>query len=430
MNAQTAARQTSAPQTPSLPHAKPEALGLSTVGLQRMSDAFKREIDKGTVPGVTVLVARRGQIGWFEALGKQSPDGRRPDGARHDLPHLLDDQADRLGRHHDAGRGRALHPQRPRCKIHPGICRLQGRRRKQRQARARAGEAADDGAGPAAAHVGPDLRPHRQRPCATALPAVTAAQPQDHQRRTRDHAGRHAADLPARRGMELQPLHRHPRTHHRSHLRQVARRVPDRTDPGAAANDRNRIPYRRSECRPPRRTIRDRSLERRQGAALQHAGKAGHGIRRRRTGFDHDGLCAVQPDAAQRRYARRQQDHRPQDAGADGVQSSRPRSQDRLSLDAGRSRLRSRLRGPHPSGHGAVHGIGRPVLLERNGRNILLDRPGGRHVHRVHDAGSRPARIYPFDAAKPGLCGGGVGLRSENPRCNCTSGVRGNACPG
>ena len=65
MNAQTAARQTSAPQTPSLPHAKPEALGLSTAGLQRMSDAFKREIDKGTVPGVTVLVARRGQIGWL-----------------------------------------------------------------------------------------------------------------------------------------------------------------------------------------------------------------------------------------------------------------------------------------------------------------------------------------------------------------------------
>ena len=66
MNAQTAARQTSAPQTPSLPHAKPEALGLSAVRLQRMSDAFKREIDKGTLPGATVLVARRGQIGWFD----------------------------------------------------------------------------------------------------------------------------------------------------------------------------------------------------------------------------------------------------------------------------------------------------------------------------------------------------------------------------
>ncbi|MGY3358092.1 CubicO group peptidase (beta-lactamase class C family) [Bradyrhizobium sp. GM0.4] len=43
-----------------------------------MSDAFKREIDKGTVPGVTVLVARHGQVGWFEALGKQSPTGAAP----------------------------------------------------------------------------------------------------------------------------------------------------------------------------------------------------------------------------------------------------------------------------------------------------------------------------------------------------------------
>jgi CubicO group peptidase (beta-lactamase class C family) len=78
MNAQTAARQTSAPQTPSLPHAKPETLGLSAVRLQRMSDAFKREIDKGTMPGVTVLVARRGQIGWFDAIGRQSPAASAP----------------------------------------------------------------------------------------------------------------------------------------------------------------------------------------------------------------------------------------------------------------------------------------------------------------------------------------------------------------
>jgi CubicO group peptidase (beta-lactamase class C family) len=78
MNAQTAAKQTSAPQTPALPHAKPEQLGLSSVRLQRMSDSFKREVDKGTIPGVTVLVARRGQIGWFDAIGRQSPTGAAP----------------------------------------------------------------------------------------------------------------------------------------------------------------------------------------------------------------------------------------------------------------------------------------------------------------------------------------------------------------
>jgi CubicO group peptidase (beta-lactamase class C family) len=78
MTAQTAARQAAIPQTPPLPQAKPEALGLSPVRLQRMSDAFKREVDKGTAPGFTVMVARRGQIGWFDAIGRQSPAASEP----------------------------------------------------------------------------------------------------------------------------------------------------------------------------------------------------------------------------------------------------------------------------------------------------------------------------------------------------------------
>jgi len=78
MTALAATKPAYAPQTPPLPEAKPESLGLSPTRLQRMSDAFKREIDKGTVPGVTVMVARRGQIGWFEALGRQSPAASAP----------------------------------------------------------------------------------------------------------------------------------------------------------------------------------------------------------------------------------------------------------------------------------------------------------------------------------------------------------------
>ena len=78
MNAQTAAKSPSAPQTPALPHARPEQLGLSPTRLQRMSDAFKREVDKGTAPGVTVMVARRGQIGWFDAIGQQNPAASAP----------------------------------------------------------------------------------------------------------------------------------------------------------------------------------------------------------------------------------------------------------------------------------------------------------------------------------------------------------------
>jgi CubicO group peptidase (beta-lactamase class C family) len=77
-SAQTAARPASRPQTPALPDAKPESIGLSPVRLQRASDAFKREIDNGTVPGVTLLVARRGRIGWFDALGRQGPASQAP----------------------------------------------------------------------------------------------------------------------------------------------------------------------------------------------------------------------------------------------------------------------------------------------------------------------------------------------------------------
>jgi CubicO group peptidase (beta-lactamase class C family) len=78
MTPQAAARHATAPQTPPLPQAKPESLGLSPVRLQLMSDAFRREIDKGTLPGATVMVARRGEIGWFDALGKQSPAASAP----------------------------------------------------------------------------------------------------------------------------------------------------------------------------------------------------------------------------------------------------------------------------------------------------------------------------------------------------------------
>ncbi len=79
MNAPSAAaRRSPAPETPSLPHARPEALGLSPIRLQRMSDAFRRDIDNGTIPGLTMMVARRGQIAWFDALGAQNPTDGAP----------------------------------------------------------------------------------------------------------------------------------------------------------------------------------------------------------------------------------------------------------------------------------------------------------------------------------------------------------------
>lgn len=78
MTAHGLAKTPAAPLTPPLPEARPESLGLSRTRLQKVSDAFKRDIDKGNLPGITVMVARRGQVGWFEALGKQDGAGSRP----------------------------------------------------------------------------------------------------------------------------------------------------------------------------------------------------------------------------------------------------------------------------------------------------------------------------------------------------------------
>src|ERR1700760_434603 len=78
MNAQVAARQAISPQTPPLPQARPDSIGLSPSRLQKLSDAFKREVDKGTLPGATVMVARKGKVGWFDAIGRQSPAEARP----------------------------------------------------------------------------------------------------------------------------------------------------------------------------------------------------------------------------------------------------------------------------------------------------------------------------------------------------------------
>ena len=72
------ATPTAARATPALPSARPDSIGLSPLRLQRMRDAYQREIDKGTTPGVVSVVARRGQIGWFEAQGKQDPAGSAP----------------------------------------------------------------------------------------------------------------------------------------------------------------------------------------------------------------------------------------------------------------------------------------------------------------------------------------------------------------
>ncbi|HKA61265.1 MAG TPA: serine hydrolase domain-containing protein [Methylomirabilota bacterium] len=61
-----------------LPIAKPEEVGLSSQRLARATEIVKGEIAKGRYPGVVALVARRGKVVYFEALGQRDPQSGTP----------------------------------------------------------------------------------------------------------------------------------------------------------------------------------------------------------------------------------------------------------------------------------------------------------------------------------------------------------------
>jgi CubicO group peptidase (beta-lactamase class C family) len=51
----------------------PEEVGLSSKGLERVSRFLKDEVARGNVPGVVVLVARKGKVAYFESFGVRDP---------------------------------------------------------------------------------------------------------------------------------------------------------------------------------------------------------------------------------------------------------------------------------------------------------------------------------------------------------------------
>ena len=62
----------------SLPTATPEAVGLSSERLRRISTRLQQDVDEGVYPGAVVLVARRGKIAYFESFGWRDKDGGTP----------------------------------------------------------------------------------------------------------------------------------------------------------------------------------------------------------------------------------------------------------------------------------------------------------------------------------------------------------------
>src|SRR5580658_6092003 len=55
---------------------RPEEVGLSSQRLRRISDELNADAEQGKLPGAVALVARRGKVAYFEAVGVADPDKR------------------------------------------------------------------------------------------------------------------------------------------------------------------------------------------------------------------------------------------------------------------------------------------------------------------------------------------------------------------
>ena len=62
-------------RTASLPEAKPEEVGMSTVRLERMTALLQRAVDSGDLAGAVVMIARKGKLVYQHAVGMQDKAG-------------------------------------------------------------------------------------------------------------------------------------------------------------------------------------------------------------------------------------------------------------------------------------------------------------------------------------------------------------------
>ena len=67
------------PAHDALPRAeRPEDLGCSSERLARIGEAFRRDVDRGAIPGAVVLIARHGRLAYLEALGYRDREAGAP----------------------------------------------------------------------------------------------------------------------------------------------------------------------------------------------------------------------------------------------------------------------------------------------------------------------------------------------------------------
>ncbi len=63
-----------------LPAARPEEVGFSAAGLERLRAALNSRIAAGNIPGAVAVVARNGRVAFHEAFGARDPAAGDPIG--------------------------------------------------------------------------------------------------------------------------------------------------------------------------------------------------------------------------------------------------------------------------------------------------------------------------------------------------------------
>ncbi len=57
---------------------EPASIGLNPEKLEEVRQALQKDVVDGKVPGAVMLIARKGQVGFYEAAGKQGPNDDKP----------------------------------------------------------------------------------------------------------------------------------------------------------------------------------------------------------------------------------------------------------------------------------------------------------------------------------------------------------------
>ena len=183
----------------------------------------------------------------LSAMPRRAAPRRPGDERRRDLPHLFDDQADRLGGGDDARRGGAADDHRSRVGLHSRLRRRQGRRTERRPARSRAADAADHCPGPDATHVGTDLRIHRRFAGPEAHQGRRRQEPRSDDRGECRGDRRAAAHASAGRGVGIQPVDRRARPDRRDRRGRASQRRLARAHIRTARHDRHGVLHAGSE---------------------------------------------------------------------------------------------------------------------------------------------------------------------------------------